>query len=229
MHENVVTKTGLIVTIDGPSGAGKSTVARMLARALHYAFIDTGAMYRGVAVAYERAGRPADVDRFLEDLRLNFDFTDNVTVSLDGEDITAAIRAPEISLVASKLSQVRAVREYLWGIQRRLGENGGIVLEGRDTGSVVFPDAQAKFFLDAQPGERAKRRYLELSSKGPAPELARVEAEMAERDKNDSERDIAPLVIPEGAIRIDTTGIDAQGVVDLMVRRISERGDIWKS
>ena len=214
-------KKDLIVTIDGPSGAGKSTVARMLAGALGYTYIDTGAMYRGVALAYVKAGEPRDVARFVSTISLEFQFTKGTKVTLEGKDITVDIRTPEISLLASKLSQIKEVREYLWRIQREMAKKGGIVLEGRDTGSVVFPDAHIKFFLDAKPEERAKRRHMELSAKGPAPEFAVVLAEMVERDRSDSQRDLAPLIVPEGAVRIDTTGMNALEVVDLMVRRIS--------
>ncbi|HEY3278065.1 MAG TPA: 4-hydroxy-3-methylbut-2-enyl diphosphate reductase [Syntrophorhabdaceae bacterium] len=218
-------KNDLIITIDGPSGAGKSTVARMLARALGYTYIDTGAMYRGVALAYVKAGKPRDMARFIGEVSLEFEFVNGTKVTLERKDITPEIRTPEISLLASKLSQNKEVREYLWGIQREMGKRGGIVLEGRDTGSVVFPDAHIKFFLDAKPEERAKRRHMELSAKGPAPDFAVVLAEMVERDRSDSERDLAPLIVPEGAVRIDTTGIDARGVVDLMVRRVVSGDD----
>ena len=218
------TTKDMIITIDGPSGAGKSTVAKMLARALHYTYIDTGAMYRGVALAYVKAGKPGDLAGFLKELDIEFDFRRGTLVTLHGEDISAGIREPEISLLASNLSQNRAVREYLWAIQREMGKEGGIVLEGRDTGSVVFPDAEMKFYLDADLTERARRRHLELASKGAAPDSVTVETEMAQRDRNDSERDIAPLVIPVGAVRVDTSGIDAKQVTDIMLHHISGKG-----
>jgi CMP/dCMP kinase len=218
------TKKGLIVTIDGPSGAGKSTVAKMLARALRYTYIDTGAMYRGVAYAYVKAGKPEDLSGFLKDLPLTFDFSDGTKVYLGKEDISGAIREPAISLLASGLSRKKEVREHLWRIQRRMGRDGGIVLEGRDTGSVVFPEARPKFYIDANPGERAKRRHLELSLKGEKPDLVTVENEMHERDRNDSERELAPLVMPQGAIRIDTTGIGPEQVVDIMMKHIQGHG-----
>jgi CMP/dCMP kinase len=213
----------LIITIDGPSGAGKSTVAKMLAGALGYAYLDTGAMYRGTAYAYMMKGEPENIGGFLEGLSIEFTFGSETKVFLDGEDISGRIREPRVSLLASDFSQNRAVREYLTKKQRNMGKNGGVVLEGRDTGSVVFPDGDVKFFLDADLGERARRRQVELSEKGMKAEKATVEKEMAERDRNDTERDIAPLVIPEGAIRIDTTGIDAKGVVEIMVRCVGER------
>ncbi len=216
-------KKELIVTIDGPSGAGKSTVAKMLARALNYAYLDTGAMYRGVAYGYMKKGEPGDVVGFLKTLSIEFTFGSETKVFLDGEDISSQIREPRVSLLASRFSQNRVVREYLTDKQRSMGKNGGIVLEGRDTGSVVFPKGDVKFFLDANLEERARRRQRELAEKGAGAELATVEKEMAERDKNDTERDIAPLVIPDGAIRVDTTGIDATEVVEIMVRHVKAR------
>jgi CMP/dCMP kinase len=217
-------RKNLIITIDGPSGAGKSTVARTLAKTLGYTYIDTGAMYRGMAYTYMRAGEPGDLTAFLNDLPLRFEFTDGTRVFLGNEDISREIRNPDVSLRASALSQNKAVREYLWRIQREIGKNGGVVLEGRDVGSVVFPDAHVKFYLDANLEERARRRHLELASKGMDQDSGAVQTEMAERDRNDSERDIAPLVVPDGAIRIDSTGIGAEQVVELMVSRISEAG-----
>ena len=214
----------LIITIDGPSGAGKSTVAKTLAKTLGYTYIDTGAMYRGVAYTYMQAGEPGDLGAFLDDLPLRFEFTDGTKVFLGNEDISREIRNPDVSLRASALSQNKAVREYLWRIQRKIGRNGGVVLEGRDVGSVVFPDAHMKFYLDANLEERARRRHLELASKGMDQDSGAVQTEMAERDRSDSERDIAPLVVPDGAIRIDSTGIGAEQVVELMMSHISRAG-----
>jgi CMP/dCMP kinase len=208
----------LIITIDGPSGAGKSTVARMVALALGYRYIDTGAMYRGVAYAYKilcDVREDSDnMEQFLRNLPIKFEFENEARVFLEFEDISEKIRDPEISLLASKLSQERSVREYLTVLQREAGKNGGVVLEGRDMGSVVFPDAHLKFYLDANQDERAQRRHLELSSKGIQSLQSVVKEEMQKRDKDDSERKIAPLVIPEHAIYIDTSELDARGVVD---------------
>ena len=145
----------MIVTIDGPGGAGKSTVARRLADSLGYRYLDTGAMYRGIAFAYE-AAETKDMARFLSGLRLSFLFEKTTRVFLDGEDISNRIRTPEISLLASSLSQDRAVRAYLTEKQREVGQRGGIVVEGRDTGSVVFPHAEVKFYLDADIHERPR-------------------------------------------------------------------------
>lgn len=249
----------LVVTIDGPSGAGKSTVAKMLARTLHYVYIDTGAMYRGVAWAYKRwreergkerkeqrkeegrrkredgggkaeEGFVEEMTLFLKDIdtRLHFEFGDETRVFLDGQDISAAIRAPDISLLASRLSQDPRVRSRLYEMQRLAGRRGGVVLEGRDTGSVVFPNAHVKFYLDADPGVRARRRYLELLGKGTGPDLTTVEQEMIRRDRDDSERSVAPLRVPEGALRIDTTGLSLDGVVEVLLKHVVRQGATWK-
>ena len=229
----------LIITIDGPSGAGKSTIAKMLAQKLGYSYIDTGAMYRGVAYAYKTkigtlpvegatppvAGQAqAPIIDLLKDLHIRFEFKNETKVFLDGINISKEIRDPEISLLASALSQQKIIREYLYKVQREIGKNGGVVLEGRDTGSVVFPNAQIKIYLDAHTEERAKRRHLELTAKGNAEALAKVKEEMVLRDKNDSERDIAPLVMPENAIYIDTTGIDIAGVMSIILKHIATEG-----
>jgi len=230
-------KKGLIITIDGPSGAGKSTVAKILARSLGYAYIDTGAMYRGIAYAFKQRGSgeagkrdtgalpdkkdpQSPLETFLKNLSIRFEFGETARVFLDDIDISEEIRAPEISLLASNLSQKKEVRMYLTKKQRETGEKGRIVMEGRDTGSVVFPDADIKFYLDANPDERVKRRYLELSAKGVDSEISSVKEEMSKRDRNDSERDIAPLVVPDGAVIIDTTGIDAKGAADMLINYI---------
>jgi len=218
-------KKGLIITIDGPSGAGKSTVAKMLARSLGYTYIDTGAMYRGIAYAYGEQGVGSanplnNMEVFLENLSMRFEFGDTARVFLNDTDISESIRTPEISILASNLSQKKEVRGYLTKKQREIGEKGGIVMEGRDTGSVVFPDADIKFYLDANPDERAKRRHIELSVKGIDAEISRVKEEMSKRDRDDSERDIAPLTIPQGSVVIDTTGIDAKGVADALLKHI---------
>jgi len=230
----------LIITIDGPSGAGKSTIAKMLAQKLGYSYIDTGAMYRGVAYAYKTkvatsqtkgatplmAGQAQSqaITELLKNLRIHFEFKKETKVLLDGIDISREIRDPEISLLASVLSQRKIVREYLYKVQREIGNDGGVVLEGRDTGSIVFPNAHIKIYLDANTEERAKRRHLELTAKGNAEALVKVKEEMILRDKNDSERDIAPLVMPENAKYIDTTGIDTAGVMSAILNYINTKG-----
>ncbi len=230
----------LIITIDGPSGAGKSTVAKMIARKLGYTYIDTGAMYRGVACAFLKnqnmfnvqsstfEEKPEKIAEFLKSLSLKFEFGEETRVYLDGEDISKEIREPAISMLASKLSQNKMVREHLYTMQRAQGEAGGIVLEGRDTGSVVFPNAHVKFYLDANSEERAKRRHAELSSKGTVVDITSVKGDMERRDKNDAERDLAPLVVPEGALYVDTSGLDVKGVVRVLFDHISALGEKWK-
>lgn len=209
-----------IITIDGPSGAGKSTIARLLATTSGYTYIDSGAIYRGIAYAFTTRKNQEAIEEVLEDLPLSFEFGENTRVVLAGRDISEEIRRPEISLVASSLSQIASVRNYANAVQRKLAKKGNVVLEGRDTGSVVFPDADIKFYLDARPDERAGRRYNELASKGSGAELATVKEEMEKRDRNDTQRALAPLVIPAGAIVVDTTDTDAQGVLRIILAHI---------
>lgn len=217
----------LIVTIDGPSGAGKSTVARRLAGRIGYRYLDTGAMYRAVAYAYRAGNGQEEMDEFLNSLDLAFSFDNGVKVFLNGEDISAAIRFSEISLEASRLSQDPKVREYCTNLQRELGKDGGVVLEGRDTGSVVFPGADKKFYLDANMAERARRRHLEINSSKTAQDesLSKIQSEMEKRDRDDSERTLAPLTKPEGAFYVDTTGKDVDEVVEILVEAIRKNNE----
>ena len=184
-------------------------------------FLDTGAMYRAVAYAYARQ-RPADLDAFLAGLSLSFSFDATTAVSFNGENISEKIRTPEIALLASSLSQDPRVRAYLTRMQRRAGETGGIVAEGRDTGSVVFPDADIKFYLDADIAERAKRRHAELAADDPHEDIGRVREEMERRDRADSERDIAPLVRPKDAWYVDTTGKTIDEAVDVLKAQVDK-------
>lgn len=216
-------KKNKIITIDGPSGAGKSTIARLLASTAGYTYIDSGAIYRGIAYAYKTRNDQGTIEELLEDLPLSFEFGSDTRVTLSGKDISGEIRRPDISLLASRLSQIQAVRDYANAVQRRLAREGKVVLEGRDTGSVVFPDADVKFYLDARPDERAVRRYDELAAKGSGPALSEVTEDMEKRDRNDSERAIAPLVVPAGAIVVDTTGTDAQGVLRMVLAHIEKK------
>jgi len=196
-------------------------VAKRLARAIRYGYLDTGAMYRAVAYAYSRQ-KPGDFDAFLAGLSLKFSFDMTTAVSLDGEDISERIRTPEVALLASALSQDPRVRAYLTKMQRRIGKDGGIVAEGRDTGSVVFPDADVKFYLDADITERARRRHVELAAVNPGEDVGKVREEMERRDRADSERDISPLVRPKDAVYVDTTGKTIDDVVDALKARVRE-------
>ena len=178
-------------------------------------------MYRAVAYAYARQ-QPADLDAFLAGLSLSFSFDATTAVSFDGENISEKIRTPEIALLASALSQDARVRAYLTRMQRQAGKDGGIVAEGRDTGSVVFPDADIKFYLDADIAERARRRHAELAAVSPHEDIGRVREEMERRDRADSERDIAPLVRPKDALYVDTTGKTIDEVVDALKAQVDK-------
>jgi cytidylate kinase len=195
--------------------------ASRLARAIRYRYLDTGAMYRAVAYVYARQ-KPAELDAFLAGLSLKFSFDSTTAVSLDGEDISERIRTPDVALLASALSQDARVRAYLTRMQRESGKEGGIVAEGRDTGSVVFPDADVKFYLDADITERARRRHAELAAANPGEDAGKVREEMERRDRADSERDIAPLVRPRDAVYVDTTGKAIDDVVDALKARVKE-------
>ena len=212
-----------MITIDGPAGAGKSTVARELARRLGYRLIDTGALYRGIAWRVREAkadpGDEGALRRLLAGTTI--DLRDGA-VLVDGGDVTGEIRTPEIGELASRLSMLAAVREKVTPIQRRLAAAGGAVLEGRDTGSVVCPDAEVKFYLDASPDVRVVRRQRELEARGLPAAPEEVRAEIGRRDRQDRERPLAPLVVPDGAVVIDSTGRSAEEVVRLMLDKVMQ-------
>jgi cytidylate kinase len=218
----------LLITIDGPAGAGKTTVSRRLAARLGYRYIDTGALYRGVALAASRAGVAPDDDRALADLcrglRLTFRGSGEggQRLFLREEDVTDLIRTPEISLLASGISARPVVRGFLLELQRRLGRAKRAVFEGRDMGTVVFPGADVKFYLDAEPGERARRRFTE-SAAATGQSLESVAADMDRRDRQDRSRPVAPLKPAPDAIRVDSTGLSIDGVVDCMLAHIAAR------
>ncbi len=213
-----------VVTIDGPAGAGKSTVAKNLARRLGYSLLDTGAIYRSVAlVARQRAIPWDDAARLAEvarDLAIEFKFVGDLNSTfVGGEDVSTAIRTPEISQGASQVSAHGAVRAALLDLQRRLGSSGGVVVEGRDTGTVVFPNAEAKFFLSATDEERARRRVEELRLAGKPVDYDVTLAEIRERDHRDSSRDVAPMKAADDAMVIDSSTMSIDQVVDAMVVR----------
>jgi cytidylate kinase len=218
-------KKGLTVTIDGPSGAGKSTAAKGLARRLGYVYIDTGAMYRAVALeARERAlgfDNEEDLYQWASSLKIVFSDREGEThIFCNGRDVTQKIRSPEISLLASEISKRKGVREALVKMQREMGEGGSVVLEGRDTGTVVFPHADIKFYLDADAGERAERRYDELVKKGVKVSFDETLKEVIERDRNDMNRTLSPLRKAENAVLIDSTHRSAKEVIEEMVRLV---------
>jgi cytidylate kinase len=219
-----------IVAIDGPAGAGKSTVSRNVADALHFVLIDTGAMYRAVALAASRGGVPGSdgpgigtiARELVHDhaIRLLPDKERGVKVLLRGEDVSDAIRSPEIGLGASAVSVHAEVREALLDLQRQAGKDGGVVLEGRDIGTVVFPDAEAKFFLTARPEVRATRRYEELVAKGQAVTLEQTLKEVILRDTQDETRSVAPLRRAEDAIENDGSAWSVDAIVSFIVDRV---------
>jgi cytidylate kinase len=209
----------LLITIDGPAGAGKTTVSKMMARKLGYRYLDTGALYRAVAFGVRAAGIRPDDDRGLGDVcdTLQLSVEENRLV-LNGVDISDRIRSPEISMLASAVSARPVVRQALLGIQREMGRLGGLVAEGRDMGTVVFPEADLKFFLDATVRQRAIRRFAQFD-KGDGQTLEQIEQDIRRRDANDSSRDIAPLRPADDAVNIDSTTMTARQVVGLMMAR----------
>lgn len=218
-----------IITIDGPAGAGKSTVGKMLARALNYLYMDTGAMYRAVAVAVQRAGvNPEDEEalaQICEDMQISFSGeSDDQKVFWGKEEVTQQIRQPAIGWLASLVSKKGVVRAAMLRLQRKMGEQGRVVVEGRDAGTVIFPQAEYKFFLTAQLEERARRRKEELAAKGISVELKEVENEIRQRDAQDEKRELAPLRPAVDAFLIDSTHLSPEEVVALMLAVI-RKGD----
>ncbi|MCD4763558.1 MAG: (d)CMP kinase [Desulfobacterales bacterium] len=210
-----------LITIDGPAGAGKTTVSRKIADRLNYKYIDTGALYRGVAFEAKFAGVSQYDDTGLENLcsTLNLDFVKDergLRLLSNNSDITDQIRTPEISMMASAVSARPVVRKYLLDLQRNLGREKGVVFEGRDMGTVVFPDADKKFYLDASQKVRSIRRYRELESKT-FQILEDVEKEIGLRDENDRKREVAPMKPADDAVIIDSTDLSANDVVEMML------------
>jgi cytidylate kinase len=226
----------VIVAIDGPAGAGKSTVARLLAERLGFVLVDTGALYRAVAFAASRRGIGFDDEPavtavardIVDNRRLKFesgasDQGSGVKVVLDGEDVSRDIRTPQMSLGASRVSAIGAVREALLAMQRQAGEEGGVVLEGRDIGTVVFPDAEVKFFLTATSRERATRRHVELSQKGANITYEETLADVLARDRADTDRPVAPLKQADDAVLVDSSDRSVEAIVSEMASIVEDR------
>jgi len=223
---------GLVVAIDGPVGAGKSTVAKLVARKLGYLYVDTGAMYRAVALKALRLGMdindPIVMAMLAEatDIQLQQQGDGSVRVFLDGEDVTEAIRTPEVSEASSIVSAHEGVRKVLAERQKAMAELGGVVMEGRDIQTVIAPDAEVKIFLTASLEERAKRRWLELQQKGISVSYEEVLQEVKERDERDKTRAIAPLRKAPDAVEIDTTGMTPEEVAEKIVELARKRAGV---
>lgn len=214
-----------IITIDGPSGAGKSTVARELARMLGYGYIDSGALYRIVALEAHQEHIDENNDENLAGICRTIDVSfliedGTYRIISRGQDISDALRSPDISMIASRISARKVVRDHLTGLQREMGKEGKVVLEGRDAGTVVFPEAPVKFFLDATPEERGRRRFKELQEKGEQVTLEQVTSDIKRRDANDSSRRHAPLVPAHDAVIIDSSPMTVGEVVTRMIEVI---------
>jgi CMP/dCMP kinase len=211
----------MIITIDGPAGSGKSSAARALARRLGFRFLDTGAMYRAVTLAALRARidlhDQGALSRLLDGLRLEMP---SEQVVLNGEDVTAQIRTREVTSASGPIADSRVVRERLVRMQRELARGRDIVCEGRDQGTVVFPDAACKFFLVADPVERARRRQREMQARGETGELDEVLLAQQERDARDAARDLGPMIPAEDAVRLDSTALTLDEVVERMEQRV---------
>lgn len=218
-----------IITVDGPAGSGKSTVSRLLAKRLKYLYLDTGAMYRAVALQAKRESVDLkdreEISRLCRDLDLHFKTVDGKTrIFLGSEDISAAIRSPEMDMLSSAISAIKEVRQAMTLLQRKMAGQGGVVAEGRDMGTVVFPDADCKFFVDADSGVRAGRRYRERLERGEAVSMGEVEKELRKRDDQDTTRALAPLVPAKDAVIMDTTNMTVEEVVEKMIKTV-EKGN----
>lgn len=206
-----------VIAIDGPAGAGKSTVAKIVAEKLGYTYIDTGAMYRGVAwktLKQSQAATDEDILRAVQEIDVRLACTENGTrVTVDGTDVTQEIRTPEVTHIVSRVAALGPVREKMVELQRAMAADGAIVMDGRDIGTNVLPNADVKIFLTASVEERARRRYDEMKEKGYAVNFDKLKREIALRDKQDSEREISPLRQAEDAVLLDTTSLSIDEVV----------------
>ena len=218
--------SNFIITLDGPGGSGKTTLAKILAKELNITYLDTGAMYRGVGYFCQKRGLTIGDEESVRKIINGIDLVvmrekGEQKVIVNGDDVTPYIRTPEISMWASFVGKVAEVRLKLVEIQRKLASLSSCVLDGRDIGSYVLPDAEFKFYLSADVEERAKRRYIELKEKGQEDiTLESVKEDMIARDKQDSDRAFAPLCVPEGAYVIDTTNLTIEEVLDIILNKV---------
>lgn len=219
----------IAIAIDGPAGAGKSTIAKMAAKELSFIYVDTGALYRAIGLCAKQSDIGSkDVDKILEMLKtikVELAFNDNKEqiVLLNGEDVSSLIRTPEISMYASDVSAIPEVRAFLLDLQRNMAKTNNIIMDGRDIGTVVLPDAKVKIFLTASPQVRAKRRYDELIEKGMDVKYEDVLSDVITRDYNDSHRETAPLKPAEDSVIVDTSGLDLQQSVEKLISIMKER------
>ncbi|WP_316607595.1 (d)CMP kinase [uncultured Ruminococcus sp.] len=218
----------IAIAIDGPAGAGKSTIARLAAKELGFIYVDTGALYRAIGLAASRRGfskeSQSDIISMLDMIRVELSFNDKgeQIVLLDGEDVSGLIRTPEISMMASAVSAIPEVRAFLLDLQRDMAHTENVIMDGRDIGTVVLPDAKLKIFLSASPECRARRRYDELIEKGMDVKYEDILSDVIERDYADSHREIAPLKPAEGAVIVDTSGEDLETSVNKLLNIMRE-------
>lgn len=219
-----------IVAIDGPAGAGKSTIAKLVAKKLDFIYIDTGAMYRAIALQALTLGIIDDqvaIEEMSSKIKITFQVdNDSNLVFIDGKNVTEEIRTPEVSNKASYVSGFAGVRSAMLVQQRELGNTGNVIMDGRDVGTCIFPNADVKVFLTASSIERARRRYIELVAKGQTIDLAELQKEIDSRDKADSERAIAPLKKADDAVEIDSTKLSIQQTVDMIVDLVKGKVDV---
>lgn len=219
----------IAVALDGPAGAGKSTIARRAAKALDFIYVDTGALYRTIGLAASRRGvapvPSPEVEKLLSEITVDLTFNEQgeQIVLLNSEDVSGLIRTPEASMMASKISAVPSVRAFLLDLQRNMAKTHSVIMDGRDIGTVVLPDAQVKIFLTATPEARAGRRYKELTEKGMDVKYEDILSDVIERDYNDTHRETAPLRPAEGCVTVDTTELDFEQSVEKIISVIKEK------
>ena len=216
------------IAIDGPAGAGKSTIAKAAAKMFGFIYVDTGALYRSIAyyvISQDGDVKNADeVTKMLADITPELKYIDGVQhVFVNGEDVSDKIRTPEVSMGASAVSAIPSVRSFLFDLQRKIAKENNVVMDGRDIGTVVLPNADLKIYLTASAEERARRRFIELQEKGECLTFASVLADVNERDYNDMHREIAPLKQAEDAVLCDTTDVDLQGAIDMLAGIIMDK------